>query len=139
MDKIKKADKDILNELGKNARETIRNIAKKTKLRPSTVHSRMKKLEEEGVIKKYTLELDYKKLGKNLVVFILVNTNSNIPDTFFRSDEIDEVFGITGEYDLILKCRFSGVEEFNEFVIKLRNMQQVNKTLTMVGTIAIKS
>jgi len=48
------------------------------------------------------------------------------------------VYGITGEYDLILKMKFKGINEFNDFVIKFRDKHKLGKTLTMVATIKIK-
>lgn len=133
-----KKDKNILEQLKKNSRQSVRELSKKTGIRPSTVHLRIKKLIQERIIEKFTIKLNYKKLGTNFIVFILVNTNSNIPNTYFQKPCITEVFGITGEYDLILKCRFKDVEEFNSFVIELRNLPQINKTHTLVGTIMLK-
>jgi DNA-binding Lrp family transcriptional regulator len=133
-----KKDMMILSELKKDSRQAVRDIARKTKLRPSTVHVRMRKLVKDGIIEKFTLKLDNKKSGENFIVFILVSTNKIIPDTFFRSHHIKEVFGITGEYDLILKCKFRDIEEFNGFVLDFRNYPQINKTLTMVATLSLK-
>src|SRR3990172_1404427 len=110
-----KKDTAIVHELQKNSRQTVRDIAKKTKLRPSTVHLRIKKLEKEEVIEKFTVKLDNKKSEQNFIVFILVSTTKNIPNTFFDNRHIKEVFGVTGEYDLILKCKFKDIEEFNKF------------------------
>jgi len=133
-----KTDQMIIEELRKDSRQPVRDIARKAKLRPSTVHLRMKKLFKAGVIKRYTVKLDNKKAGEGFIVFILVSTSRHIPDSFFRSRNIREVFGITGEFDLIMKCKFRDIEEFNNFVLDFRNYPQINKTLTMVGTLTLK-
>ena len=133
-----KKDTAIVHELQKNSRQTVRDIAKKTKLRPSTVHLRIKKLEREGIVEKFTIKLDNKKSEQNFIVFILVSTTKNIPNTFFDNRHIKEVFGVTGEYDLILKCKFKDIEEFNKFVLDFRNYPQISKTVTMVATLTLK-
>jgi DNA-binding Lrp family transcriptional regulator len=133
-----KTDLLILNELRIDSRQPVRDIAKKTKLRPSTVHLRIKKLLSEGVIEKFTVKLDNAKSQENIIVFILVSTNKNIPDTFFRDTHVKEVFGITGEYDLIMKCKFRDIEDFNRFVLDFRKYPEISKTLTMVATLNLK-
>jgi DNA-binding Lrp family transcriptional regulator len=133
-----KKDTLILAELKNNSRQTVREIAKKTKLRPSTVHLRMQKLLSVGVIEKFTLKLDNKKAEENFIVFILISTNKLIPNSFFSSRHIKEVFGITGEYDLIMKCKFKDIDEFNTFVLGFRNYPQIDKTVTMVATVTLK-
>ena len=133
-----KKDLLILEELKRNSRQSVRDIAKKTKLRPSTVHLRIKKLEKEGVIERFTIKLDNKKAEQNFIVFILVSTNKKIPNAFFENKHIREVFGVTGEYDLILKCKFKDIEEFNSFVLDFRNYPQISKTVTMVATLTLK-
>ena len=138
MTKLDQKDEKIINQLKINSRQSVRDIAKKTKLRPSTVHTRIQKLIKNEVIDKFTINLNNKKLGNNFVVFILVKTTKNIPNSFFENQYVKEVFGVTGQYDLLFKCRFKAIEEFNDFVLELRNMPSVIETHTMVGTINLK-
>ncbi|MFH2020382.1 MAG: Lrp/AsnC family transcriptional regulator [archaeon] len=133
-----KTDTAIIMQLKSDSRQPIRQIAKNIGQRPSTVHHRIKKLVEDGVIERFTIKLDNSKSGENFIVFILVSTNKIIPNSFFRSMCIKEVFGITGEYDIIMKCKFRDIEEFNKFVLDFRNYPQINKTLTMIGTLTLK-
>ena len=55
-------DIKIISVLREDSRMAIRDIAKKTSLRPSTVHDRIKKLEEEKVIEKFTVKLNNKSV-----------------------------------------------------------------------------
>ena len=59
-------DKKILQILKENANLTTSQIAKKTAIPITTVHNRIKKLNKEKVIKNYTLNLDFEKIGKPL-------------------------------------------------------------------------
>jgi DNA-binding Lrp family transcriptional regulator len=133
-------DKDwkILKALKENSRLPIRDIAKKTGLRPSTVHDRIGKLVEEKVIEQFTIKLNNKSVGENFIVFMFVTTTKDLEPSFFNNVHIKEVFGVTGEYDLILKLKFGDIEEFNKFIIDLRKNKSIVKTTTMVATINIK-
>ena len=131
-------DKKIISVLQENARAPIRDIAKKTKLRPSTVHQRITKLKEVGAIEKFTIKLDDAAVDENLTVFMLVNTKQDLTKEFLNNKHVKEVYGITGEYDLIIKLKFADVEDFNRFVINLRKNPSIAKTLTMVSTVKVK-
>ena len=132
-------DFSIINVLKENSRLSIRDVAKATKLRPSTVHQRMLRLKEKGIIQKFTLKLDNKAVGEGFIVFMLIKTKpSAVLDKIINNKHVKEFFGVTGEYDLLLKLKFKGVDEFNDFVIKFRKEQAVQTTLTMVVTADIK-
>jgi DNA-binding Lrp family transcriptional regulator len=131
-------DKKIIAELKKNSREPIRDIAKSAGLRPSTVHQRINRLKKDGIIERFTIKLKNKAVGESLIIYMLVATEKEIDNRAFASPHIKEVFGITGEYDLLLKMKFEDVEEFNDFLIRFRKEHKLGKTLTMVSTICVK-
>jgi Lrp/AsnC family leucine-responsive transcriptional regulator len=136
-------DKDhtIISLLKENSRYSVRDIAKKTNIRPSTVHERIKKLIRDGIIEKFTLKLNNKAIGENFIVFMLVSGKPTeyVGESLLKHKNIKEVFGITGEYDMIFKLKFKDVEEFNDYVINFRKMNKnVIKTLTMVVTTTLK-
>ncbi|MFH1399528.1 MAG: Lrp/AsnC family transcriptional regulator [Candidatus Woesearchaeota archaeon] len=131
-------DLSVLSELKADSRQTIREIARKTKIRPSTVHQRLKRLRESRVIERFTVKLDNKAVGENFVVFMLVKTDGQIDNRFFRDEHVKEVFGITGEYDLLMKLKFRDIEQFNTYVLDVRKVPGIRNTVTMVGTVNIK-
>ena len=66
-------------------------------------------------------------------------TTQYINDKMINNEKVKEIFGITGEYDLLLKLKFRDVEEFNDFLIKFRSGQKgVRQTFTRVKTEDIK-
>ena len=136
--KLDATDHNIINVLRENSRLPIREIAKKTKTRPSTVHLRIKKLRENNIIEKFTLKLNDEAIGQNFIVFMFVNTAKDLPASFFNTPSLNEAFGITGEYDLLLKYKFKDISDFNSYVINLRKNKDIIKTLTTVVTIKIK-
>jgi DNA-binding Lrp family transcriptional regulator len=135
-------DLAILNLLEADARLSIRKIGTLTKIRPSTVHQRIKRMIKEGIIQKFTIKLDPEKFGENLTVFMLVagSLNKYLDDRFMKSKNILEIHGITGEYDLLIKLRFKDMKQFNKFIIEFREKysRSISKTITMVGTVQLK-
>ena len=137
---LDKKDLAIIDLLKTDARLSIRDIAKKTNIRPSTVHQRITKLKKDGVIEKFTVKLNNSAVGEDFIVFMMIKTKPNVllDNKVINNKHVKEVFGTTGEYDLLLKLKFRDVQEFNDFIIKFRKEQQVETTLTMVGTANIK-
>lgn len=135
-----KKDLAIIKVLKENSRSSIRDISKKTNIRPSTVHQRITKLKKEEIIDKFTIKLNNAKVGESLIVFMFVKTKpaTQLTKTVLSDKHIKEVFGITGEYDLLIKLKFNDVTEFNEFIIQFRKEQQIETTHTMVVTTTIK-
>ena len=138
---IDNKDAKIIEILKQDSRAPIREIAKQTKIRPSTVHQRIQKLIENKVIEKFTIKLNNKSVGENFIVFMLVkgSTTEYIDNKVLNSKHIKEIFGITGEYDLLIKLKFENVEKFHEFVLNFRkNKKEVQSTMTMVVTANLK-
>ncbi len=132
---VDQKDFAIIDILKENSRLSIRDVAKATKLRPSTVHQRILRLKEKKVIEKFTLKLNNKAVGEGFIVFMLIKTKpSAMLDKIIGNRHVKEFFGVTGEYDLLLKLKFKDVDEFNDFVIKFRKEQSIQTTLTMVAT-----
>lgn len=134
-------DAKIIEILKEDSRLPIREIAKITKIRPSTIHQRIQKLIENNVIEKFTVKLDNKQVGENFIVFMLVkgSTTEYIDSRFLHNKHVKEVFGITGEYDMLIKLKFGNVEEFNEFIINFRKgSKEIQSTMTMVVTTNLK-
>src|SRR3989344_2678728 len=138
---IDKKDEKIIGILKQDSRAPIREISKQSKIRPSTVHQRIQKLIENNVIEKFTIKLNNKAVGENFIVFMLVKggTTEYIDNKFLQNGHVKEVFGVTGEYDLLIKLKFKDVEEFHEFILNFRkNKKEIQSTLTMIATANLK-
>jgi Lrp/AsnC family transcriptional regulator for asnA, asnC and gidA len=137
-------DKNILEILKINSKLTTSRISKKIAVPITTVHNRMKKLEKEEIIKNYTVNIDYEKIGLPLCAYILITVNyelkdgtkvkqENIAKNIRKLQEVEEVHIVTGATDIMIKARFSDISNMNKFVIdKLRSIQGVDKTQTMM-------
>ena len=137
-------DKKILDVLKENSKLSTQQISKKISIPITTVHNRMKKLEGEGIIKKYSVVLDYKKIGKPISAFVLINVDYKLLKQIKKTQDeltkklklhslVEEASRITGGTDLIIKIRVKDVDELDDFVtIYLRNLDGIDKTQTMV-------
>ena len=137
-------DEKILNLMKENSKLTTQQISKKTLMPITTVHYRIKKLEKEGIIKKYTLELDHKKLGKNVTAYIHIIvdykslrekniTQHELAKVLKQFDFVEEAAIVTGGVDIIIKVRVKDVDELDDLIVKkLRNINGIEKTQTMV-------
>ena len=131
-------DHKIINVLKQNSRLPIRDIAKKTQLRPSTVHLRLQRLIKNNIIEKFTLKLNNKAVEEDFIVFMFISTSEDLLPVFFKNQHIKEAFGVTGEYDLLVKLKFRDISQFNDYIINLRKNKSITKTITHVVTTNVK-
>lgn len=142
--KIDKKDYTILDVLKQNARLSTQKIAKKVNIPITTVHNRIKKLENTGVVKNYTVNVDNKKLGKNTTAYILVTvdykllkekkmTQYELAKKIRQNPNVELACMITGLTDILIKISVKDMDELGEFVTKyLRNVDGVERTQTAV-------
>lgn len=144
--KLDEKDLKILDLLKFNSKLTTQQISKKTLIPITTIHNRIKKLEQNGIIKNYTLNLDHKKLGKTLSAYILMQVDfSGLKEKGISQEDlikeikthskdiIENVSIITGDYDIIAKVLVKDITQLDDFITKyLRNLQGIKKTQTIV-------
>ncbi len=139
-------DSSILEQLVDDSRRTTKAIAKELDIPRATVHDRITKMEQKGVIRKYTAIPDYVQLGLGVSAFILVQFESDsgtsqrdTADEIATISGIYEVHMISGEYDMLLKVRGASMEEIGRLVIdKLRDVKGVDRTLTCAVFTTVK-
>ena len=137
-------DEKILKLLRENSKLTAQQISKKVLMPITTVHNRIKKLEKEGIIKKYTLEVDNKKIGRAIAAYVQIivdykllkekkMSQHDLAKKLKQHEFVEEVAMITGGTDIIIKVRVESVDELDNFVTRyLRNIEGIEKTQTMV-------
>lgn len=144
MEKLDEKDYRILELLKENSRMTTKEMARVLEIPQTTIHNRIKRLREKGIIKRFTIEVDGKKIGRGLMAYILctVSYRSSKGQKINQYDvariieslpEVEAVSIVTGGIDLIVKVALKDVEDLNDFVIfKLRDIDGVEKTTTSV-------
>ena len=124
MEALDDIDIEILRILQKNAKLTTKELAEKVHLTPTPVFERLKRLERQDYIKRYTAVLNPEKLNLGLLVFCkvkLTQINHEIADTFMRRiqriPEVTECYNTSGAYDYLLKVRARDMKHYQEFVL----------------------
>lgn len=135
---IDETDAQIIDILIKNGRTPYADIAKQVGMKSPSVIERIKKLELEGVIKKYTTEINYKKLGYDITAFIGISIDNTQHITDFEqelsniSNDIIECHHVTGDFTMILKAITKNTSTLSKLIKKLRNINGVQKTNTIL-------
>ncbi|HLO46105.1 MULTISPECIES: Lrp/AsnC family transcriptional regulator [Lacihabitans] len=121
---IDPVDLKILKLLKKDGMMTNRQIAVELNLTTTPIHERIKRLRRDGFIEKYTIELNRKKLNKNLIVFCNVSLKEHAQQflTQFEKDvqtvpEVVECYCVSGGSDFLLKVIVSDMEEYKDFIL----------------------
>lgn len=132
-------DNKILELLQVDAKQTNKELSGKLNLSVTAVYERIKKLEKEGVIKKYVALINKEKIGKAFVAFCHIKLIKHSQDyvVHFEKDvakleEVTECYHISGDYDYILKVHVSNMEAFREFMVdKLTTINHIGSTHSM--------
>jgi len=145
--KLDKIDVEILNILQNNGRITNAELAKRIKISPPPTAERVKKLENAGVIKRYSAIVEPESVGIESFVFVEVTLNRHIKDAiskFIKAikkiDEILECYHVTGEGDFLLKVATCNIKEYEKLVInKLTGLPNILHLKTSVVLSTIKN
>lgn len=144
MNEMDDKDSRILALLKENSRMTTKELSKELEMPQTTIHNRIKKLAQIGVIKRFTIEIDGKKIGKGLVAYILCTVSYRstrgekinqfeVAQIIKELPEVEEVSIVTGDNDMIVRVAVKDVDALNDFVIfTLRNIEGVERTVTSV-------
>lgn len=140
---LNEKDIKLLEIMQENCRKSLKAIAIETKRPITTIHEKLKRFEQEGLIKKYTAVLDPIKLGKKQTVFIFVSikyhyideknplSQRDIAKKISKMQNVQEVHIVTGDWDLLLKVKGENMQEISSFVVdKLRAIKGVDRTFT---------
>jgi Lrp/AsnC family transcriptional regulator for asnA, asnC and gidA len=121
----------ILNILEKNSRIPFVKIARKLGVTDTAIRKRVEKMEERGVIKNYTLEVDPRKLGFQVNTLIGIDTEPeyyiSMIEKLKRLEKVRNLYSSTGDHMIMMKCWFRTSEELTEFVKKLESTQGVTR------------
>ena len=135
-------DVKILKALLEDARYSSRQIAKNVGVSVGTVLSRIKKMEDEGLIKGYSVNLNHEKLGYQLTVVTeisvskgkLVETENEIA----KIPNVCSVYDVTGLTDAVIVAKFKSREDLGAFTKKLLTLPFVERTNTHVVLSTVK-
>ena len=140
--KIDKYDEKILTELMGNAKMPLRKLASKLKISFVTVMNRIKRLEKEGIIERYTPKVNYGKLGYGIHIIVEVRIAKGklleLEKRIAMTPQIYSVYDTTGEFDAVLIGRFKTTRAMDNFLKKIQTYDFVERTSTRLILNTIK-
>lgn len=132
-------DKKLVMLLQQDSKQTNKELSYKLGLSVTAIYERVKKLEKEGIIKKYVALIDKDEVDSSFVAFChikLVQHSKDFVTKFEREvtqlKEVLECYHISGDYDYLLKVIVKDMDAFREFMVKkLTSIDHIGSTHSM--------
>ena len=131
-------DRKILNLVQRDAKLPQSEIAKRVGLSTAAVNERLKKLEQSGVIRHWSAQVDPRALGIGITAFIEVfierpQLEKGFIEQVSALDEVLELHHVTGEFSLLLKVRTHDMDALKELLLNQLNAHEgVRQTRTVM-------
>ncbi|MGN6398675.1 MAG: Lrp/AsnC family transcriptional regulator [Mucilaginibacter sp.] len=127
-------DRGILNLLQENARIFHKDIAVKLHKSVNAIYARIRQLEAEGYIQKYTVIVDHKKIGRGLIAYTQVQVKQHSQESLnafqrevVKLPEVMECSHMTGSFDFLLKIAIRDMDEYHKLLMnKLSKLPDVD-------------
>ena len=136
-------DQQIVHLLSENGRMTHEELARVVPLSRPAVHERIKRLEAGGIIRGYHAQINWAALGQPLSAFIWVTSREKSEDTATAlmhlncpDAVIEECYGMTGEWCLLLKVRVASPGALKDLIDCVYTVPGVQNTLTNLSLAA---
>ncbi|MBL7843403.1 MAG: Lrp/AsnC ligand binding domain-containing protein [Cyclobacteriaceae bacterium] len=136
---VDKTDLKILEILMQDAKRPFTEVAKKVFVSGGTVHVRMNKMEEAGIVEKTTLKVNYAKLGYDITAFlgIFLEKSALYDKVLARLKAIPEITNIhytTGNYSMFCKIHCRDTNHLKEVLHdKIQQVDGIERTETMIS------
>ncbi|MBY8987563.1 MAG: Lrp/AsnC family transcriptional regulator [Candidatus Lokiarchaeota archaeon] len=131
---VEDVDLNILGVLSENSRENYNQISHKLDKSPVTVKKHVEELEKNGIIKGYGINIDFEKLGYNIIATIEITVSKGkmieVETDIAENPNVFGVYDITGDYDALVFARFKTRKELSEMIKKLHASPNVERTNT---------
>jgi Lrp/AsnC family transcriptional regulator for asnA, asnC and gidA len=136
--KLDEIDHQILDMLIQNTRVPFTDIAKKLLISAGTVHVRVKKMEEAGIITGSSLSVDYEKLGYSFIAYVGIFLQKTSM-TKFVLERINEIPFVTvahittGKFNIFCKIRAKDTQHAKDVIFMIDDIDGVYRTETMIS------
>ncbi len=136
---IDKTDLKILELLIQDAKKPFTEVAKKVFVSQGTVHVRMNKLQDAGIVEKTTLKINYAKLGFDITAFIGIYLEKSalyekVLEKLKQIPEITNIHYTTGNYSMFVKIHCRDTNHLKEVLHdKMQQVEGIERTETMIS------
>ncbi|MEN8145539.1 MAG: Lrp/AsnC family transcriptional regulator [Gemmatimonadota bacterium] len=135
-------DARLIRALQADARRSNRALAADLGVSASTIGSRLRDLEERGVIRGYRPDVDYGQLGLGLIAITRIRARGDalprIVEALIAHPHLTHVYEITGEFDVLVIGRFEDEMQMNQEIKSMLSLEGIEGTNTSVVLAAPK-
>lgn len=136
--KMDDLDQQILDRLIDNARMPFTEIAKELKVSAGTIHVRVKKLEDAGIIKGTTLNIDYDKVGYSFIAYVGVymsktSMSHQVIENLWKIPFITVVHVTTGKFNIFCKIRALNTQHAKDIIYQIDCLEGVSRSESMIS------
>lgn len=129
-------DRTLLGLLSEDARRPYAELGNEVHLSAPAVHARVKKLEQSGAIRGYTIRVDAERLGKSVCSFIRILLTGGLCEKAATAleafPEIEECYSVAGEDCILVKARTATPLELQELLQKIGRIPGFGRTVTTI-------
>ena len=132
---LDRIDAILVAALQEDGRLRLEDLARRVELAPSSVHDRLRRLQRDGVIRRWTIDVAPEALGLTVLAFVGVRSSrpcSEVVGALEQIREIEECQSVAGQLSMILKLRASSTEHLLEIIERLRQIPGVESTETTI-------
>jgi len=134
---VEEIDRKIVSLLARNGRMSFTELARQAGLSVSAVHQRVRRLEQDGVIKGYAATFNPEDLGLPLTAFVSIkpfdaSAPDDLPQRLEHLAAIEACHSVAGDENYILKVRVSSPAALEELLSKIRTLGGVSTRTTVV-------
>ena len=134
---MEEIDRKIVSLLARNGRMSFTELARQAGLSVSAVHQRVRRLEQDGVIKGYAAMFNPEDLGLPLTAFVSIkpfdaSAPDDLPQRLEHLAAIEACHSVAGDENYILKVRVSSPAGLEDLLSKIRTLGGVSTRTTVV-------
>jgi Lrp/AsnC family transcriptional regulator, leucine-responsive regulatory protein len=134
---VEEIDRKIVSLLARNGRMSFTELARQAGLSVSAVHQRVRRLEQDGVIKGYAAMFNLEDIGLPLTAFVSVKpfdaaAPDDLPQRLEHLTAIEACHSVAGDENYILKVRVSSPAALEDLIYQIRTLGGVSTRTTVV-------
>ena len=132
-------DVALLKELARDSRQSQRALSRKVGMSPPAVAERLARFERTGVVKQYSVAIDWTRLGLGVVAVVNITLNPDDDrqaaiDSLSQLPELEQLTVVTGRYDLTARFRMSDQSHLRELILdRVPALPGILRTETLLG------
>ena len=135
--RVEEIDRKIVSLLARNGRMSFTELARQAGLSVSAVHQRVRRLEQEGVIRGYVAVFDPDDIGLPLTAFVSIKpfdqaAPDDVPEKLESLEAIEACHSVAGDENYILKVRVASPTALEELLNQIRTLGGVSTRTTVV-------